>query len=105
VLLTEIFANQKLTTEGMQKPAREIWQTDTDWVSEADVLIAGVTTPSLGVGYEIAKAEEWGKPVLALYRPQKDRRLSAMVLGGPGTTVVEYETLGEATQHIEALLR
>jgi 2'-deoxynucleoside 5'-phosphate N-hydrolase len=96
VVLTEIFADQKLTPQGMNKPAPEIWETDLAWVREADVLIAEVTNPSLGVGYEIAKAEEWGKPILALYRPSPERKLSAMILGSPHVTNHEYATLEEA---------
>ena len=57
---------------------------------QADAMIAEVTNPSLGVGYEIAKAEEWNLPVLALYRPQPGKKLSAMIAGSPQTKVVEY---------------
>ena len=77
-VLTEIFADQKLTSEGMNKPNEDIWSIDMEWVKRADALIAEVTNPSLGVGYEIAKAEEWNKPVLALFREDGDRRLSAV---------------------------
>ncbi len=49
-LLSEIFADQKLTAEGMNKPSREIWIIDTSWVKESDAVIAEVTNPSLGVG-------------------------------------------------------
>ena len=104
IVLTEIFADNTLTPQGMNKPARDIWQTDTTWVHEADAIIAEVTNPSLGVGYEIAKAETWHKPVLALYRPQPGRKLSAMILGSPGVTNREYTTLVEATEHITAFL-
>lgn len=104
-VLTEIFADHTLTPHGMNKPAREIWQTDLDWIREADVVIAEVTNPSLGVGYEIAKAEEWGKPVLALYRPSSDRKLSGMILGSPGVTNHEYTGLEEAETIIQTFLQ
>jgi nucleoside 2-deoxyribosyltransferase len=103
-VLTEIFADKTLTPQGMNKPAEEIWRTDLDWVHEADVIIAEVTSPSLGVGYEIAKAEEWGKPVLALYRPSRERKLSAMILGSPHVTNREYGTAAEAAKIIETFL-
>lgn len=104
-LLTEIFADQKLTTEGMNKPSKEIWKIDTDWVKECDGLIAEVTNPSLGVGYEIAKAEEWGKPVLALFRKSETRKLSAMIDGSPDTQVVVYETIEEAESAISIFIQ
>ena len=104
-VLSEIFADTKLTEQGMSKPEAEIWQTDIAWIKEADTVIAEVTNPSLGVGYEIAKAEEWNKPVFALYRSSPDKRLSAMIAGSPKTSVVHYETVEEATQAIESFLK
>jgi len=103
-ILTEIFADPTLTYKGMNKPEREIWQTDLDWVREADAIIAEVTTPSLGVGYEIAKAEEWGKPVLALYRPSPERKPSAMILGSPNIHCVQYTSPSNAAKIIEDFL-
>src|SRR3989344_3565629 len=47
---------------------KEIFDRDMDWLRSADVLVAEVTTPSLGVGYEIAAASNIRKPVLCLYR-------------------------------------
>ena len=95
-VLTEIFADGKLTSAGMNKPNDEIWKTDVDWIRRADAVIAEVTNPSLGVGYEIAKAEEWDKPVLALFRQDGTRRLSAMIDGSPQTEVFNYTELDEA---------
>lgn len=104
-LLTEIFADGKLTSMGMDKDNSEIWKTDMDWVQEADIIVAEVTTPSLGVGYEIAKAEEWNKPVLALYRNQEGKRLSAMIDGSPKTKVIYYDNIEMAKKEISEFLR
>lgn len=95
-VLTEIFADQKLTAEGMSKPDGEIHRIDMAWVREADVLVAEVTNLSLGVGYEIAKAEGWGKPVIALFRPGVGARLSAMIAGSPQVRVLAYERVDDA---------
>jgi nucleoside 2-deoxyribosyltransferase len=104
-VLTEIFADGKLTALGMNKPNEAIWKTDTNWIKQADAVIAEVTNPSLGVGYEIAKAEEWGKPVLALFREDGDRTLSAMIAGSPETKVVTYTHLDEAYKAIDNFVR
>ena len=104
-LLTEIFADGKLTSSGMNKPSSEIWKTDIDWVKQSDAIIAEVTNPSLGVGYEIAKAEEWGKPVLALYRKRNDSKLSAMIDGSPHLRVVTYDAIDEAYDAIRSFLQ
>lgn len=104
IVLTELFAAEDLTEAGMAKADAEIRATDVAWIREADAIIAEVTNPSLGVGYEIAKAEEWGKPVLALFRPAGGRRLSAMIAGSPQTRSLLYADLDEAKPAIREFL-
>ncbi|HET8686084.1 MAG TPA: deoxyribonucleoside 5'-monophosphate N-glycosidase, partial [Methanosarcina sp.] len=48
---------------------------------KSDALIAEVTVPSTGVGYEICRALVQGIPVLCLFSP--NAAVSAMVLGNP----------------------
>jgi len=104
IVLSEIFADGKLTADGMNKPSEEIWKNDIDWVKQADGLIAEVSNPSLGVGYEIAYAENIGKPILALYRNQDDKKLSAMIDGAPGVTVCRYSDMSDAYSAIDKFL-
>lgn len=104
ILLTEIFADQKLTSQGMNKPSSEIWKIDTDWIQESDAVIAEVTNPSLGVGYEIAKAEEWGKPVLALFRTDGNTKLSAMIEGSNKVKVIYYSDIADVKDDIDNFL-
>jgi nucleoside 2-deoxyribosyltransferase len=104
-LLTEIFVDSKLTSDGMHKPSSAIWKTDVAWVKEADAVIAEVTNPSLGVGYEIAKAEEWSKPTMALFRDDGSRKLSAMIDGSPNTKTVYYSTISEAKVAIDKFIK
>lgn len=103
-VLSEIFADGTLTASGMNKPSREIWQIDTDWVREADAVITEVTNPSLGVGYEIPLAEQLGKPVLALFRDTGERKLSAMIEGAPGVNTHYYRELAAACIGIDQFL-
>lgn len=108
-VLSELFADQTVESgkgigikHGMT-PA-EIWEWDLNWVREADAIIAEITQPSLGVGYEIAKAHEWGKPVLALYHPQPDRKPSSMIVGSPNVTLCEYHTIEDVAPVIRDFL-
>jgi nucleoside 2-deoxyribosyltransferase len=103
-VLSEIFADKTLTVQGSPGKTSDIYVNDIAWVKEADVLVAEVTNPSLGVGYEIAKAEEWGKPVLALFRDDGERKLSAMIDGSPYLKVVYYTDVAEAKKAIDAFL-
>lgn len=69
----------------------EIFARDLRWLDEADLVVAEVSTPSLGVGYEIGYARHArGIPVIALYRPGRTRRCSAMISGDPGVLFLQY---------------
>jgi len=69
------------------------------YLQEADILLAEITTPSLGVGYEIAKAEQWVKRVLCLYKKFDDgKKISGMIKGNKNLTLKEYHDLQEALQ-------
>lgn len=105
VVLSEIFADQTLTTDGSPGKSSDIYAKDIAWVRQADAVVAEVTNPSLGVGYEIAKAEEWGKPILALFRDTGERKLSAMIDGSPDLEVVRYVHVDEAKLAIDGFIR
>lgn len=104
VVLSEIFADGKLTAAGSSGASSDIHAKDLGWVRQADAVIAEVTNPSLGVGYEIGKAEEWSKPVLALFRNDGTRKLSAMIDGSPDTQTVYYQDIDEAVVAINGFL-
>lgn len=90
-VLTEHIGSPDLSDGGEAGPGDiEIYVRDLAWLREADIVIAEVTTPSLGVGYEIARAAVMGKPVIGLFRPESGRRLSAMIRGNPAVKVLEY---------------
>ena len=78
-----------------------IYQRDLEWLSSADAVVAEVTTPSLGVGYEIGIAEKLGKPILCLFDESRSGfRLSAMLSGNENLQVNRYQTIGEAKRQI-----
>jgi 2'-deoxynucleoside 5'-phosphate N-hydrolase len=72
-----------------------VYQRDVQWVQECDALIAEVSTPSHGVGYEIALALHLEKPVLCLY--QAGRPVSKMILGNnhPKLRLSAYDSLDQ----------
>lgn len=67
----------------------EIYEKDMAWLRESDVVIAECTTPSLGVGYELAYAEAHDKPVHVFYDPARCI-LSAMLTGDPYFRIHPY---------------
>jgi nucleoside 2-deoxyribosyltransferase len=64
----------------------EIHDRDYAWLKEADIVIAEITNPSLGVGAEIADAVNLGIPVLCEYEQQ----ISAYVRGKAGVVCKAY---------------
>ena len=99
-VLTEHIGDKTLSAMGEDGPTDEyIYDRDMTWLNEADVVVAEVTTPSLGVGYEIGKMEG-KKPILCLYREQDGKRISAMIGGNKNLRIKKYKTI----QNIEAIL-
>jgi 2'-deoxynucleoside 5'-phosphate N-hydrolase len=94
-VLTEHVADDLLTLAGEPMDDRAIHDRDLVWLKESDCLVAEVTTPSLGVGFEIAKATEWGLRVLCLFRPGSGRTLSALIAGSDRLTVREYQDMSQ----------
>lgn len=94
-VLTEHVGDAELSAQGEAFDDVELHDRDLAWLKEADCLVAEVTRPSLGVGYEIGKATEWGKPVLCLFRHVEGRALSAMIAGSAGVKVREYRSPAE----------
>ncbi len=69
---------------------RAIHDRDLQWIRESDVVVAEVTVPSLGVGYELGRAIGMGKPILCLFNKGTKSVLSAMIAGCPDVVVVDY---------------
>ncbi len=80
---------------------KQIHDRDMGWVLASDVMVAEVTVPSLGVGYEIGRAIENGKKVLCLYRDRPETRLSAMIAGCAPILTAQYETLEDAKKILD----
>ena len=105
-VLTEHVGSFELTTIGeINRSDREIFMRDMEWLQSADLVIAEVTTPSLGVGYELGIAEKLKIPALCLYRPIKGKRLSAMISGNEKFNCQAYQTLDVAKVHINKFLK
>lgn len=103
-VLTEHFGDASLTSAGENLPDRAIHDRDIAWLRQADVLVAEVTTPSLGVGYEIGRALEWGTRIVCLHRPSAGRRLSGMIAGCDGIVVRSYDDVTQLPEIIRESL-
>ncbi len=94
IVLTEHIGDEKLLAEGEKNVTDvHIYERDIEFLTEADVIIAEVSTPSLGVGYEIGWTESRGKKILCIYRPSEGKRLSAMLAGNKNLMTKEYKDI------------
>lgn len=92
-----------IALEESASPA-EVYARDVLWITESDALIAEVSTPSHGVGYEIGYALSIGKPVLCLF--QDNRQISKMITGNPDQNllVLRYSSFNDLQKRIDEFL-
>ena len=104
-VLAGAVAAEHVGSDGEGLDACAIFDRDLGWLAEADVLVAEVSTPSIGVGYEIAAARyRYGIPVLCLYRPAFTQRCSAMIGGDREIVLIEYDDAGRMLDRLRAEL-
>jgi nucleoside 2-deoxyribosyltransferase len=101
-VLTEHICNDLAEMGEEEKTDDWIFNRDMDWLNVSDVLVAEVTTPSLGVGYEISKAESLGKPVICLFRNFGTKSLSAMIGGNKDLNVYRYVDIKDALKYLDS---
>lgn len=73
-----------------QYAATAIFKENLKRLRSADILIAELSSPSLGTGYEIAVAERLNLPIVGLWCSE-DNKLSKMVLGNEGSNLHLFE--------------
>ena len=104
-VVTEHVGDASINLGGENAPDTEIHDRDIAWLRSADVLIAEITAPSLGVGYEIGRAVEWGKRIICLFRPTDGRKVSGMISGSPGVQVHQYSSVAELRPIFDRVLK
>lgn len=102
-VLTKHVADPNLSANGEDLTFEEIYLRDIKWLNDADILFAEITRPSLGVGYEIAYAENLGKKVICMY--EKDENISGFVRGDNKLIQIPYTNIEELIIKIEKIMK
>jgi 2'-deoxynucleoside 5'-phosphate N-hydrolase len=104
VVPTEHVAHPDVLAEESALSPRAVYERDIAWLQGSDLMIAEISTPSLGVGFEIACGLQQGIPVLCLYR--YGLSVSKMITGNPAPNlqVRTYRDLPEVDSHIDEFL-
>jgi len=97
VIPTAHLADAGVVELEMRVVAREVYTRDVAWIGEADALLAEVSVPSHGVGYEIGYALQAGKRVLCL--AHYGRRVSKMITGNPDPNLT-FQTYASAPEAV-----
>jgi len=113
-LIAHMNENHKVLTEHIGSPSlfptiergmtdEQIYEQDMNWLRESDIVIAECSTPSLGVGYEMAFAEKLGKPVHIFFDSNRGY-LSAMLTGDIYFRIHYYQTEAELFRLVDEVL-
>jgi len=104
VLSEHIVQDNVLDLENQHSP-QQIYERDIEFLNACDAVIAEVSNPSLGVGYELCYAVAHDIPALCLYQP--GIFVSRMIIGNtsPRIATTEYGTEDELYAAIDEFLR
>ena len=102
VLTEHVGSDEVIHKEDRVLSDKEIHDRDLGWIIESDLLVAEVTVPSLGVGYEIGRAIAMAKPVLCLYDAGSEKPLSAMIAGSDKVEMKLYKFVSDIEGILEA---
>ena len=102
VLTEHLGSDEEIESKDRIMSDKEIHDRDFQWIVESDLLVAEVTIPSLGVGYEFGRAFEMGKPVLCLFRTGSEFTVSAMIAGSDDVEMKYYQNLEEVKESFDA---
>ena len=90
---------------------KEAFQNDNDIfedlenkMRDADLILAEVTVPSLGVGYEIGFSDMIGKKIIAIYDLNDIEKVSTMIRGNERIKLIGYHKIEEITDNIERII-
>ncbi|MBR5569164.1 MAG: nucleoside 2-deoxyribosyltransferase [Bacteroidales bacterium] len=103
IVLTEHIGRPDLNLMEQGKRDADIYDQDTAWLRESDVLIGECSCPSLGVGYELAYAEAHGISCHIFYDKTKTQ-LSAMLTGNPYFIIHPYSSEEEIYEVLDGIL-
>jgi nucleoside 2-deoxyribosyltransferase len=105
VLTEHLGSNEEIESKDRILSNKEIHDRDLQWIIESDLLVAEVTIPSLGVGYEIGRAIEMNKPVLCLFQTDSEFTLSAMIAGSDKVETKYYAYLDEVKEVFDTFFK
>lgn len=102
----EHIQNEDLSIYGETSLASdEILEREKKMIFESDVVVAEVSTPSLGVGYLLSHASDLNKKIFAMYEGEDSLKLSAIIKGDKNIRVVLYKNDNNIEEQVKNLFK
>lgn len=101
-VLTEHIGDANYAKGGYTAP-QTIYNQDKAYMDNSQLVVADITVPSLGVGYELAYAEAHNIPTICLY--QSDTNASSMIIGNNYFHCYSYTDASHATAILDELMK
>ena len=103
VVLDKHVANPNVDKLEQDFTLEEIYKRDINWIKDCDIVVAEVSTPSLGVGYELSYAENLGKRVICIC--DDNINISAMIGVNKYFELIKYQHFDELSSKLEDKLK
>lgn len=107
-VLTEHIGSKDVSIQNEKKYSNKedehVFIRDKKWIDESNILIAEVSIPSIGVGYELGYAESIHKRIICLYNINSEKSLSYMISGNSKNEIIYYSTLEDVKEKLKNLL-
>lgn len=103
VLTKQIADPEAIENEKYQKD-EDIYNDLENKLEKADILIAEVSVPSIGVGYEIGYASKLNKKIVAIYDKNYIDKVTTMIRGNKNIKIIPYKDIREILDKIEEII-
>ena len=103
-VLTKQIADPKAIENEKYQKDEDIYNDLENKLEKADILIAEVSVPSIGVGYEIGYASKLNKKIIAIYDKNYIDKVTTMIRGNKNIKIIPYKDIREILDKIEEII-
>ena len=103
-VLTKQIADPKAIENEKYQKDEDIYNDLENKLEKADILIAEVSVPSIGVGYEIGYASKLNKKIIAIYDKNYLDKVTTMIRGNKSIKIIPYKDINEILDNIKDIL-
>lgn len=103
-VLTKQIADPKAIENEKYQKDEDIYNDLENKLENADILIAEVSVPSIGVGYEIGYASKLNKKIVAIYDKNYIDKVTTMIRGNKNIRIIPYENISEILDKIDDIM-